>query len=302
MKLGFVSAILPELTLDEVFAFAAEAGYSSVEVMCWPPGKVERRYAGVTHLDAENFDPLAIRELISKHGVGISGLGYYPNPLSSDRAEADLAALHLHRLIDTAAELHIGLVNSFVGRDPSLSVEANWPRFLETWRPIIEHAEHEGVRIGIENCPMLFTSDEWPGGKNLATSPPIWRKMFEAIPSPCFGLNFDPSHFVWQQLDYLAPLAEFRDRIFHIHAKDARLDKKALEEHGVLSYPKLWHTPKLPGLGDIRWGAFLGALAEAGCDGQVVVEVEDRAFEGSIAKRKESLVISRRHLMQFMGG
>jgi sugar phosphate isomerase/epimerase len=301
MKLGFVSAILPELTLDEVFAFAAEAGYSSVEVMCWPPGKVERRYAGVTHLDVENLDPSAIRDLISKHGVGISGLGYYPNPLSSDQAEADLAAAHLHRLIDAAAELHIGLVNSFVGRDPVLSIEANWPRFLQTWKPIIEHAEHEGVRIGIENCPMLFTADEWPGGKNLATTPPIWRRMFEAIPSPCFGLNFDPSHFVWQQIDYLAPLAEFRDRIFHVHAKDARIDKKPLEEHGVLSYPKLWHTPKLPGMGDVRWGAFLGALAEAGYDGHVAVEVEDRAFEGSLAKRKESLVISRRHLIQFMG-
>jgi sugar phosphate isomerase/epimerase len=240
--------------------------------------------------------------LISKHGVGISGLGYYPNPLSSDRQEADQAAAHLHRLIDAAAELHIGLVNSFVGRDPSLSVEANWPRFLETWRPIIDHAEHEGVRIGIENCPMLFTLDEWPGGKNLATTPPIWRRMFESIPSPCFGLNFDPSHFVWQQIDYLAPLQEFRDRIFHVHAKDARIDKKAIEEYGVLAYPKLWHTPKLPGMGDVRWGAFLGALAEAGYDGHVAVEVEDRAFEGSLAKRKESLVISRRHLMQFMNG
>jgi sugar phosphate isomerase/epimerase len=302
MKLGFVSTILGELTLDEVLGFAAEAGFSSVEVMCWPPGQSERRYAGVTHLDVDDFDPLAIRELISKHGVGISGLGYYPNPLTSDRAEADRAAAHLHRLIDVAAELHIGLVNSFVGRDPALSVEDNWPRFLETWRPIIDHAEREGVRIGIENCPMLFSADEWPGGKNLATTPPIWRKMFEAIPSPCFGLNFDPSHFVWQQIDYLAPLVEFRDRIFHVHAKDARIDRKALEEHGVLSYPKLWHTPKLPGMGDVRWGAFLGTLAEAGYDGHVAVEVEDRAFEGSLAKRKESLVLSRRHLIQFMGG
>jgi len=302
MKLGFVSAILPELTLDEVLGFAAEAGYSSVEVMCWPPGKVERRYAGVTHLDVENFEPSEIRELISKHGVGISGLGYYPNPLAADQAEAEMAVAHLRRLIDAAAELHIGLVNTFVGRDPRLSIEANWPRFLETWKPIIEHAEHEGVRIGIENCPMLFTLDEWPGGKNLATTPPIWRRMFEAIPSPCFGLNFDPSHFIWQRMDYLAPLLEFRDRIFHVHAKDARIDPKPLAEYGVLSYPKLWHTPKLPGMGDVRWGAFLGALAEAGYDGHVAVEVEDRAFEGSLARRKESLIISRRHLIQFMGG
>jgi len=305
MKLGFVSAILPELSLDEVLAFAAEAGYSSVEVMCWPPGKAERRYAGVTHLDVLNLSPDAFRrvhDMTAKHGVAISGLGYYPNPLSGDRAESDLAVEHLGRLIDAAADLGVGVVNSFVGRDPALSVEANWPRFLEVWRPMVARAEARGVRIGIENCPMLFTADEWPGGKNLATTPAIWRRMFEAIPSPSFGLNYDPSHFVWQQVDYLAPLAEFRDRLVHIHAKDARVDRRSLDDHGVLAYPKLWHTPKLPGMGEVRWGAFFGALADAGYDGHVAVEVEDRAFEGSLEKRKESLIVSRRHLIQYLGG
>ncbi len=305
MKLGFVSAILPELSLDEVLAFAAEAGYSSVEVMCWPPGRAERRYAGVTHLDVLNLSPDAIRrvhDMTAKHGVAISGLGYYPNPLSGDRAESDLAVEHLGRLIDAAADLGVGVVNSFVGRDPALSVEANWPRFLEVWRPLVARAEARGVRIGIENCPMLFTADEWPGGKNLATTPAIWRRMFEAIPSPSFGLNYDPSHFVWQQVDYLAPLAEFRDRLVHIHAKDARVDRRSLDDHGVLAYPKLWHTPKLPGMGEVRWGAFFGALADAGYDGHVAVEVEDRAFEGSLEKRKESLIVSRRHLIQYLGG
>ena len=302
MKLGFVSAIFPEWTLDEVLGFAAEAGFSSVEVMCWPPGKAERRYAGVAHLDATRLDPAAVGNLTERHGVAISGLGYYPNPLAADPAESAPAVAHLERLIDAAAELGIGVVNSFVGRDPALSVEANWPRFLATWGPLIERAEARGVRVGIENCPMLFTKDEWPGGKNLATSPSIWREMFEAIPSPSFGLNFDPSHLIWQQMDYLAPLVEFRDRLVHVHAKDARLDRRALDDHGVLAYPKLWHTPKLPGLGEVRWGAFLGTLAEAGYDGHVAIEVEDRAFEGSIAKRKEALILSRRHLIQFMAG
>jgi sugar phosphate isomerase/epimerase len=302
MKLGFVSAVLADLSLDEVLAFAAKTGYSSVEVMCWPPGKSERRYSGVTHLDVTHLDVPALRELIARHGVAISGLGYYPNPLSANREEAEIAVEHLHRLIDAAADLGIPIVNSFVGRDPALSVEANWPRFVETWRPLIDHAEHRGIRVGIENCPMLFTRDEWPGGKNIATTPAIWRKMFEAIPSPHFGLNLDPSHLIWQQIDYIAPLTEFRDRIFHVHAKDARIDKKALDDHGVLSYPNLWHTPKLPGLGDIRWGAFLGALAEVGYDGHVAVEVEDRAFEGTLEKRKEALVISGRHLIQYLAG
>jgi len=305
MKLGFVSAILPELSLDGVLAFAAGAGFSSVEVMCWPPGKAERRYAGVTHLDATTLDPDAIRDVraaIDRHGVAISGLGYYPNPLTADRAEAEAATAHLHRLIDAAADLGVGVVNSFAGRDPALSVEANWPRFLETWRPLIDHAEARGVRVGIENCPMLFTADEWPGGKNLATSPAIWRAMFEAIPSPSFGLNFDPSHLIWQRMDHLAPLIEFRDRLVHIHAKDARIDARALDDHGVLAHPKLWHTPKLPGLGEVNWGAFLGTLAEAGYDGHVAIEVEDRAFEGSPEKRREALIIARRHLIQHMAG
>jgi sugar phosphate isomerase/epimerase len=305
MKLGFVSAILPELSLEEVFGVAAEAGYSCVEVMCWLPGKAERRYAGVSHIDVVNLDARAagaIRDLIQRTGVGISGLGYYPNPLAADRDEARVAVEHLKKVIDAAATLGIGVVNSFVGRDPALSVEANWPRFLETWRPIVAHAEAKGIKVGIENCPMLFTGDEWPGGKNLAISPAIWRKMFADIPSPHFGLNFDPSHFVWQQMDYCAPLHEFKGRLFHVHAKDARTDRDRLDAHGVLSYPKIWHTPKLPGLGDVRWGAFFGALNDAGYDGPVAVEVEDRAFEGSLEKRKESLIISRRYLSQYLHG
>lgn len=305
MQLGFVSAIVPELAREEVFSLASETGYSCVELMCWPPGKAERRYAGVTHLDVTDLSPGTVdevKEQLDRHGVSISGLGYYPNPLSGDRDEADLASSHLYKVIDAAAALGLGVVNSFAGRDPSKSVDENWPRFLEVWRPLVRHAEERGVRIGIENCPMLFSADEWPGGKNLATSPAIWRRMFEDIPSPNFGLNYDPSHMIWQQMDYIAPLREFHDRLVHVHAKDARIDREQLDQHGVLSYPKLWHTPKLPGLGDVRWGAFLGVLADVGYDGPVVVEVEDRAFEGSLEKRRESLVISRRHLLQYLAG
>jgi len=305
VKLGFVSAIFPEWTLDEVLGFAATVGYSSVEVMCWPPGKAERRYAGVTHLDATKLGRGPVRDtldLTERHGVAISSLGYYPNPLASDPDESGRAVAHLATLIDAAAELGVGTVTSFVGRDPKLTVEANWPRFLDVWGPLVEKAEGQGVRIGIENCPMLFTQDEWPGGKNLATSPSIWRRMFEAIPSPSFGLNYDPSHLVFQRIDHLAPLAEFRDRLVHVHAKDVRVDRKGLDEHGILGYPNLWHTPKLPGLGEIRWGEFLGTLAEAGYDGHVAVEVEDRAFEGSLARRQEALVLSRRHLIQHLAG
>jgi sugar phosphate isomerase/epimerase len=305
MKIGFVSALLADYSLEQVMGFAQSAGFSSVELMCWPPGKSERRYAGVSHIDATDLSPAAletIQRLVSHHGVAISGLGYYPNPLAADQAEADAAVAHLRSVIEAAAALGVGLVNTFVGRNPALAVDANWPRFLAVWRPLIAFAESKGVKVAIENCPMLFTSDEWPGGKNLATTPAIWRRMFHDIPSSHFGLNFDPSHLIWQQIDHVAPLAEFKDRIFHVHAKDARIDRAALDNHGVLSYPKLWHTPKIPGAGDVRWGAFFGALSDAGYTGHVAIEVEDRAFEGSLEARLDSLVISRRYLLQFIKG
>lgn len=305
MNLGFVTAIFPEWTLDRVCRFASGAGFSSVEVMCWPPGKAERRYAGVSHLDVENLGPREIESvhaLLAETKLAISSLGYYPNLLAVDREESSRCEAHLRKVIDASAALGIGVVTTFVGRDPRLSVDENWPRFLEVWRPLIAHAADCGVKVGIENCPMLFGPDEWPGGKNLATTPAIWARMFDDIPSANFGLNYDPSHLIWQGIDYIAPLAEFKDRLVHVHAKDARVDRAGLDRHGVLGYPKLWHTPKIPGLGDIRWGAFFGALSDSGYDGPVAIEVEDRAFEGSEAKREESLIISRRYLLQFLGG
>ena len=303
MKLGFVSAILPDLSLEEVVAFAAETGYGCVEVMCWPKGKAERRYAGVTHIDVTNFsvdDAREVHELFAEYGVTISGLGYYPNPLAPDEAEAKVYVEHIKAVIKAAALLSVPVVNTFIGRDWTKSLDENWPRFLSTWKPLIAFAEDNGVKIGIENCPMLFTRDEWPGGKNLARSPAIWRRMFEDIPSNNFGLNYDPSHMIWQRMDYLAPMREFKDRLFHIHAKDARIDVHKLDQVGVLAFPNEYHTPKLPGMGDVDWGKFFSVLTDTGYSGPVAVEVEDRAYEGSLALRKASLTQSLAYLRQFV--
>ena len=303
MQLGYASAIVPDLPLDEVFRLCAEAGGDCVEVMCWPPGKAERRYAGVTHIDVVGLDAggaRRINDLAGEHGVAISALGYYPNPLDPDESAARAAVEHLETVIRASALLGVGRVTTFAGRDPKLSVDANWPRFLETWRPLVKLAEDQGVRIGIENCPMLFSADEWPGGKNLATSPAIWRRMFVDIPSPAFGLNYDPSHLVWMQMDYLAPIVEFADRLVHVHAKDARVDRAKLDDFGVLAYPNHWHTPKLPGLGDVNWGAYAAALHDAKYDGPVCVEVEDRAFEGSLDRRRVSVMQSIQYLRNYI--
>jgi sugar phosphate isomerase/epimerase len=302
MELGFVSAILPECTLEEVFTIGKATGYRCVEVMCWPPGKAERRYAGVTHIDVSKLDAgevSRILDLAAAHSMEMSGLGYYPNLLTPVGEEAQVAADHLRRVIGAARKLGLSVVNTFVGRDWKLSVDENWPRFLSVWRDLISFAEDQGVLIGIENCPMLFTADEWPGGKNLAASPAIWRRMFEDIPSPNFGLNYDPSHLLWQQMDYVAPLKEFSSRFFHAHAKDATVDRAQLDQVGILAYPLKFHTPKLPGRGDIDWAVFLEALKASGYDGAVCVEVEERAFEGDLAHRKEALVLSAQHLQKF---
>ena len=303
MQLGFVSAILPELSFDATCEIAATEGYDCIEVMCWPPGKAERRYAGVTHIDTARLDKAgidAVSATLERHGVAISALGYYPNPLSPDPAEARIAREHIRNVIRAARALGLATVNTFVGRDWTLNMEDNWPLFLDTWRPLIAFAEDHGIRIGIENCPMTFTRDEWPGGKNLACSPAIWRRMFADIPSPAFGLNYDPSHPTWMQMDAIAPLREFQERIFHVHAKDVRVDQHLLDDVGILAYPLQFHTPKLPGLGDVDWGRFFSVLTSTGYDGAVCVEVEDRAYEGSLEARKLSLRQSARYLRQYI--
>ncbi len=292
MQLGFVSAILPDRTLEEVVAFAASTGYQCVEVMCWPRGKAERRYAGVTHIDVDQLDDAAvaaIQELQRRSGVHISALGYYSNPLSPDRDEAATCIAHLRKVMAAAARLGIGTVTSFIGRDWRASVEDNWPRFLEVWRPLVAEAAQLGLKVGIENCPMLFTMDEWPGGKNLARSPDIWRRMFADLPQGCFGLNFDPSHLVWQGIDHLAPLREFAGRLHHVHAKDVKMDRARLAEVGILATPLQFHQPVLPGRGEIDWPRFIAALQAVGYDGPVCVEVEDRAFEADLASRQDAL-------------
>ncbi len=304
MKLGFVSAILPDLSLEGVVQFAASEGFSCVELMCWPKGRAERRYAGVTHIDVVELtqaEVVKVNDTLDAAGVSISGLGYYPNPLAPDASESAVYIDHLKQVIRAAEMLGVGLVNSFIGRDWTRSIDENWPRFQAVWKPLVQFAEDHGVRIAIENCPMLFTGDEWPGGKNLAYCPAIWRRMFEEIPSKNFGLNYDPSHLVWLQIDPIKPLWEFADRIFHVHAKDARVDRHRLDDVGTLATPLEYHTPKLPGLGDVNWSRFFSVLSDIGYDGPVCIEVEDRAYEGSLENRKVSLRQSAWFLKQFMG-
>ncbi len=284
-----------------MLGFAAEHQFEGVVVMCWPVGQAERRYAGVTHIDVANFtasDAAAVKALTEKYGVAISGLGYYPNPLTANLEERQVYIEHIKKLIAASALLGVNVANTFIGRDHTRSVEDNWPIFEEVWKPLIAFAESQKVRVGIENCPMIFSLDEWPGGKNLATTPEIWRRMFAAIPSDYFGLNFDPSHLIWQYIDYARAIREFGHKFVHVHAKDEKVQEDRLYDRGIMGLK--WHVPKLPGLGDVDWGTFFYELTEAGYTGPVCIEVEDRAYEGSLADRKRALTQSGRHLEQFM--
>jgi sugar phosphate isomerase/epimerase len=302
MQLGFVSAILHDLSLEEVLAFAADEGFPCVELMCWPRGKADRRYAGVTHLDVADFDAETadhVRNLVRIHGISISGLGYYPNPLDPSPEHRATVVEHLKKVIRAAPKIGVNVVNTFIGRDPCASLPATLEAVRQVWPPIVAEAKAAGVRIGIEHCPMLFSDDEWPGGKNVAVSPAVWRTLFETFPGGTLGLNFDPSHLVWQFIDCGRALREFGPHLVHVHAKDERIDRDRLHEVGILGLG--WHAPKLPGLGDVKWGEFFAALTDAGYHGPVCIEVEDRAYEDSLAARKRALRQSRKFLEQFFG-
>lgn len=303
MKLGFVSAILDDYTFEEVIDFAAEHSFDCVEMACWPKGEAERRYAGVSHIDVNGLDDKRIqyiKDYCRKKKVSISSLAYYPNTMDADIKKREEAIGHIKKLIEASEKLEIGMVTTFIGRDQNKTVEENLNLFREIWPPIIQFATQHKVKVAIENCPMLFGPDQWPGGQNLATTPVIWRKMFSIIDSDYFGLNYDPSHFVWQMMDYIHPLYEFKNKIFHVHYKDIKIFKDKLNENGVMAYPLDYMTPKLPGLGDVDWSKYVSALTDIGYDGYTCIEVEDKAFENSKEGIEKALMLSKRYLQQYV--
>ncbi|MGB9343318.1 sugar phosphate isomerase/epimerase family protein [Trichococcus sp.] len=303
MKLGLVTSILDQSDFKEMIDIVAENGLDCVEVACWPAGKAERRYAGVSHIDTESLTQEKADELnayASSKGVEISALAYYPNPLDENPEKRRLAIDHLYSVIDAAALLEVNMVTTFIGRMPSKTVSENLAEVAKVWTPIVKHAEEKNVKIAIENCPMLFTEDEWPGGQNLMTTPALFRKVFELLDSDHIGLNFDPSHFVWQQMDYIKPLYEFKDKLFHVHYKDIKVYPEKLADVGIMATPLQYMSPKLPGLGDVDWGKYVSALTDIGYAGYTCIEVEDKAFEKDYAAVKTSVRQSAHYLRNFV--
>jgi len=296
MKLGFLTAPLPEMALSDIAEWAGGNGFESLEIACWPrtTGSA-RRYAGTSHIDVADLTEAHAGEIVEEvasHGLTISGLGFYPNPMHPDPEVREAAIAHQKLVIEACAKMKVPFFNTFMGGDPKLHVDANWERALEIWPPIVAHAKAHGVKITIENCPMIFSYDEWPAGNNIAWSPYIWRRIIGEW-GDTVGLNYDPSHLVWLQIDQERFIREFGPSILHVQAKDVEINRDGLYERGVLSSGIGWQVPRLPGLGEANWGRIFAALWRAGYDGDVIIEHEDRDFEGTDELVKRGFLIAR---------
>ena len=303
MKLGILTAPFPDTPLSEVADWASSAGFQTLEIACWPKSTgPSRRYAGTTHIDVANLSASEAKEIVpslAEKNISISALAYYPNPLHPDRAHRETVIGHLKKVIEAASQIGVGLVNTFCGGDASQHVDANWEEALKVWPEIVAFARGNGVKLAFENCPMIFSHDEWPGGHNIAYSPYVWRRILEAWGGDV-GMNYDPSHLVWQMIDQDRFIREFGPSMLHAHAKDLMIDRDGLYERGIMSLGMGWQIPRMPGLGEVDWGRTFAGLYRAGYDGPIVIEHEDRRFEGSDELVKRGFLLARDVLAPFV--
>ena len=296
MKLGFLTAPFPATPLMEVADWAVGAGFEVLEIACWPQaGGPTRRYAGTSHIDVANLSSSQATEIVDEladRRLSVSGLGFYPNPLHPDPAHREQVIGHLKHVILAAEKMDVPLVNTFMGGDGAKNQDQNWEEALRVWPAIVAFANDHGRKITLENCPMLFSYDEWPGGHNIATSPRMWRRILEQW-GGTIGLNFDPSHLVLQMIDTRRFLMEFGAHVLHFQAKDLMIDRDGLYERGVLSMGMGWQLPRIPGLGEVDWSVVFSELYRQGFDGDCIIEHEDRRFEGTDDKVKQGFLIAR---------
>ncbi|RLC68222.1 MAG: sugar phosphate isomerase/epimerase [Chloroflexi bacterium] len=308
MKIGVMSAAFPNMSLEELATWAADNGFEMLELCCWPAGAgKDRKYGGVVHVDVEALTPdkaSEINSMLKEKGLEISSLGYYPNPLHPDPEHREQVVAHLRKVIVGAEMLGVEIVGTFVGRawNPELTgrdwekdLDYNFEEFMKVWPDLVKFAADHNVKIAIENCPMLW-SDTWPGGCNLPHSPALIRRMFEVVPDENFGLNFDPSHLVWQQIDYIRCIYDFADRIFHVHAKDMDIDEEMFYQDGILGCGFRWQIPRLPGQGLVDWRQVVAALYDVGYDFVLSIEHEDANWEGSEELVKRGFLVAKKAL------
>jgi sugar phosphate isomerase/epimerase len=303
MKLGLLTAPFPDTPLIEVAEWANSVGFEALEIACWPKSSgPSRRYAGTAHIDVAALSDTEAKEIVSAlagRNIAISALGYYPNPLHPDADHRQTVIAHLKNVIAAASRMGVGLVNTFCGGDAGKHVDANWEEALKVWPDIIAYARDHGVKLAFENCPMIFSNDEWPGGHNIAYSPYIWRRILEEWGADV-GMNYDPSHLVWQMIDQARFIKEFGAHMLHVHAKDLMIDRDGLYERGIMSAGMGWQIPRMPGLGEVEWNVIFSGLYRAGYDGAVIIEHEDRRFEGKDELVKRGFLLARDVLRPFV--
>jgi sugar phosphate isomerase/epimerase len=302
MKLGFLTVCLGNIPLEQKAKWAAEKGFKALEVACWPAAN-DRDYSS-SDVDVASLTPKAaetIKEYFKKYGLEISSLAYYDNNLDADKTKRKSVNDHLKKCIDAAVLLGTDKVGTFVGRNIEKSIQANFDEFETVFTELTAYAADKGVKLMIENCPM----EGWqmagvPG--TISFTPELWKEMFKRVPAKNFGLNYDPSHLLFQLIDYIDPVAEFKERIFHVHAKDAEVFQEKLKYYGVFDrnldrfHGNGYWRYRMPGLGQVDWKKMHAALVSIGYDGIVSIEHEDPLYEGSEAKVKEGLILGKQHL------
>jgi sugar phosphate isomerase/epimerase len=307
MKLGFLTACLPKVGLEDLLHWASRQGFQTVELAAWPV-ESQRDYEA-RQIDAAKFskdDATRVKDLLASYGLAISAMAYYDNNLDPDLRKRRERLNHLKRVISTASLLDVDLVGTFVGARADRLPGENMKEIGRVFRGLVSYAEDHGVRLMIENCPM----DSWqrfglPG--NFAYSPELWDALFNEVPGKNFGLNFDPSHLCWLGIDYIRAAKEYAHKIFHAHAKDAEICTEGVYRHGIFArqidpvpWKSGWWRYRIPGLGSIDWGKMISTLQEAGYDNVLSIEHEDPVWEGSEEKVKHGLALGLKHLSQFV--
>lgn len=280
-------------TLDSVAEWAADHGFTDLE--CGP---------------SLPLDETAYERVLGSGKIQVSALIYCRNYLSTDEEEAREHLEQLRRRIAFAGRLGIEKVVTSTGidkrveeglydRDPAVKDRGNLIRripvrsldaFAERFAPVVELAERSGVKLCFENCPLMG---------NIAISPVMWERVFERLDSKMVGLAYDPSHLVWEMIDPYGPIPEFKDRIFHFHAKDAAIDRERLRRTGILT-DFSWWSYRIPGRGELDWARLMGLLRDIGYDGTVSIEHEDAAYEGTLEAVSEGILRAKEHLERYI--
>jgi sugar phosphate isomerase/epimerase len=307
MKLGFLTACVPQLSLDTIVPWAAEGGFKAIELAAWPV-RTSRDFQA-RQINAARFtrdDAARVKELLARHSMIISAMAYYDNNRDPDRRKRKYCLDHLRSVIKAAELLDVPLVGTFVGGRADRTPGENIREIGKVFRDLTAFAGDHNVRVMIENCPM----ESWqrfgiPG--NFAYSPELWDALFNEVPAENFGLNFDPSHLHWLGIDYIRAAREYVSRIFHMHAKDTEMLPPGQFRHGIFGrqidpvpWKSGWWRYRIPGMGMIDWGRLITTVQEGGYDFVLSIEHEDPVWSGTDEKVKQGLLLGRKHLSQFI--